>query len=458
VKVVGARAEQHPALRLVSGGSRPLRIAVIGGGIAGLASAHFLARAGHRPVILESSGQLGGLGTHFDHHGITLDRWYHVILDSDADLIALIGELGLADQLRWSETGMGFLVDGALYGFNTPTDLLRFRALSFADRLRTGLGALYITQLKRNGRELDGVRAVDWLRALFGPRVFERIWDPLLRAKFGDRRGDLPAYWVWNMLNREKDGGQEVKGYLRCGYRGLAEALRDAVIARGAEVRTRCPVDAIEETAGGIRVAMPAGSERFEAVVSTLPIPLLARVARGALASVLPLPELRYQGVVNALVVSRARLERFYWTAVVDRRFAFQGVVETTHVIPPEWLGGRHLSYLMNYCDAGSEFYNRSDDIVAGQAVEGLSMLYPRFRRQDVEAVYVFRAPHVEPAWTLGYLDRRPAPRVGRSRLYLCSTAQAYPRVTAWNTSVALAAETTAAVLDDLGRSAAATG
>lgn len=453
-----ARADERPALRLVSGGWRPLRVGVIGGGIAGLATAHFLAKAGHRPVLLESSGQLGGLGTHFEHHGITLDRWYHVILDSDAELIDLIAELGLADQLRWSPTGMGFLVDGALYGFNTPADLLRFRALSLPDRVRTGLGALYITKLKRAGRELDGVRAVDWLRAVFGPRVFERIWDPLLRAKFGDRRDDLPAYWVWNMLNREKDGGPEVKGYLRCGYRGLAEALRDAVVARGAEVRTRCPVDAIEEVAGGVRVAIAGGSERFDAVVSTLPIPLLARVARGALADAVPLSDLRYQGVVNALVVSRARLERFYWTAVVDRRFPFQGVVETTHVISPEWVGGRHLTYLMNYCDAGSELYRRTDDVVAGQAVDGLATLYPRFRRQDVEAVYVFRAPHVEPAWTLGYLDRRPVPRAGRTRLYLCSTAQAYPRVTAWNTSVALAAETTTAMLTDLGRSAAAAG
>jgi protoporphyrinogen oxidase len=453
-----ARSDERPPLRLVPGGWRPLRIAVIGGGIAGLASAHFLAKAGHKPVLLESSGQLGGLGTHFEHHGITLDRWYHVILDSDAELIALIGELELADQLRWSATGMGFLVDGSLYGFNTPADLLRFRALPLADRIRTGLGALYITKLKRSGRELDQVRAVDWLRALFGRRVFERIWDPLLRAKFGDRRGDLPAYWVWNMLNREKDGGPEVKGYLRCGYRGLAEALRDALVARGAEVRMRCPVDAIEEIAGGVRVATRGGSERFDAVVSTLPVPLLARVAQGALAAAVPLPDLRYQGVVSTLVVSHARLERFYWTAVVDRRFPFQGVVETTHVIPAEWLGGRHLCYLMNYCDAGSEVYARSDDVVAGQAVEGLSALYPRFRRQDVEAVYVFRAPHVEPAWTLGYLDRRPAPRLGRSRLYLCSTAQAYPRVTAWNTSVALAAETTTALLDDFGRSAAAAG
>ncbi len=64
-----ARADERPALRLVNGGWRPLRVGVIGGGIAGLATAHFLAKAGHRPVLLESSRQLGGLGTHFEHHG-----------------------------------------------------------------------------------------------------------------------------------------------------------------------------------------------------------------------------------------------------------------------------------------------------------------------------------------------------------------------------------------------------
>jgi protoporphyrinogen oxidase len=442
----------------MGGGRRPLRVAVIGGGIAGLASAYFLAKAGHRPVVLESSGQLGGLGTHFEHHGVTIDCYHNVILDSDTELIGLIGELGLADQLHWSETGMGFLVDGRLYGFNTPIDLLRFRALGLSDRLRTGLGALYITKLKRDGVDLDAVRAVDWLRHLFGQRVFERIWDPLLRAKFGNRRDQVPAYWVWNTLNCEKGGGHEVKGYLRCGYEGLTAAIVDALVARGAEVWLESPVRAIEDTAGGVRLTTARGAERFDAVVSTLPLPVLSRIAQGPLADAMPLPDLAYQGVVNALVVSRSRLERFYWTAVVDSRFQFQGVVETTHVIPPAWVGGRHLTYLMNYCDAASELYRRSDDVVAGQAMDGLATLYPRFRRRDVEAVYVFRAPYVEPAWTLGYLHQRPAPRVGPTRLYLCTMAQAYPRVTAWNTSVAVAGETVTTLLDDQARSGAAAG
>src|SRR5262249_46938594 len=150
--------------------------------------------------------------------------------------------------------------------------------------------------------------------------------------------------------------GQEVKGYLRGGYRGLADTLRDAIVARGGEVRLQTPVDAIATSERGV-VVTAGGEERFDALVAPLAPPLLSKVARGELTGQIPIPDLKYQGVVNALVVSRKPLERFYWTAIVDRSFPFQGVVETTHVIPTEWTGGRHLFYLMNYCGADSETY-----------------------------------------------------------------------------------------------------
>ena len=427
------------------------RIGILGGGIAGLASAHYLLKRGYTPVVFESTDRLGGLGTHFEHRDTTLDRYYHVILDSDAELCGLLTDLGIADRLVWAETGMGFHLGGKLYGFNSAMDLLRFRALSFPDRIRTGLGAAYITKVKRKGLDLDDVQAGEWLRRIFGRSVFERIWMPLLRAKFGDHVDTVPAYWVWNTLNREKNGDQEVKGYLKHGYRGLAETLRDAIVARGGEVQLESQVAAVESNGAEVRVDVAGRDERFAAVVSTFPLPLLKRVARGALATSVPLPDLKYQGCVNAVVVSRQRLERFYWTIVVDPKFPFQGVVETTHVIPSEWIGGRHLVYTMNYCDADSEPYRRPDDLVKRQALEGLAAIYPKFRAEDVEDVYVFRAPYVEPVWSVGYLRKRPAPRIADSRVYVSTTAQAYPRVTAWNTSVGLARETVDALVGDLG-------
>jgi protoporphyrinogen oxidase len=307
-----------------------------------------------------------------------------------------------------------------------------------------------MTRLKKQALDLDEVYAHDWLRRVFGRRIFERIWHPLLRAKFGERLDTVPAYWVWNTLNREKNGEQEVKGYLREGYRGFSLALRDTILKRGGEIRMETPVAAV--ATNGVSVALEARGreERFDAALSTLPLPLLRKVARGDLAGRVPLPDLKYQGCVNAIVVSRQPLERFYWTIVVNPAFPFQGVVETTHVVPSESIGNRHLFYLMNYCEPGSEPYSRPDDLVKRQAIEGLSAMYPRFRPADVEDVYVFRAPYVEPVWSIGYLKKRPAPRIDDTRIYISTTAQAYPRVTAWNTSIGLAREAVTALVGDL--------
>lgn len=417
-------------------------IAVIGGGVAGLVSGYRLACEGHRVTILEGTDALGGLAGTFIHEGARLDKYYHVILDSDAHLIPLLKELGLGSRLRWTETGMGIIHQDRLYPFNSALDLLRFGAVPFPHRLRTGFGALFITKFKRDALDLDEVLAIPWLRSLFGDRVFETVWDPLLAAKFGDRRGEVPAYWIWNTLNREKNGSQEVKGTVRGGYGAIVDTLAEAIRARGGAIRLSVPVRLIESGDGGASVTTDHGVERYDAVVATPPLAALQRLLSPALRAELTCGDVAFQGVSNVLLLMRRRLSPWYWTAVVDSGFPFQGIVETTHVVPLEDTGGHHLLYLMNYCDAGSEPYERPDAEQVEGAIAGLCRLYKGLRREDVEASYVFRAPFVEPVWTRGTLRRRPPPQIGQSRVYLCTTAQAYPMVTAWNTSVKLATDT----------------
>lgn len=426
-----------------------MNVAVLGGGIAGLTAAYRLTRQGYRVTLLEASDRLGGLGTDFEHDGTRLDKFYHVILDSDEHLLGLIDELKLTDRLSWSKTTMGFIVRGRHHPFNTPVDLLRFKALSFLDRIRTGLAALYITKLKKHGEPLDDVPAHEWLRKLFGPRVYKAIWEPLLTAKFGDLRNRVPAYWVWNTLNREKNGGEEVKAAIQGGLCVIAETLADAIQQAGGEVRLNARVEGLWEIADGVRIAGHGCDGDYDAVISTLPLPLLRELTDSALSPRIPLPELEYQGVVNVLLSVKNPLDRHYWTAVVDSGFDFQGVVETTKVIRPEWIGNRNLVYVMNYCSAHSDEYNAPDSELIENAKVGLKRLYPDFELSDVEAAWVFRAPHVEPVWTKGYLRRRPAARVGDTRIYLATTAQAYPMVTSWNTSVKLASDAVSALLRD---------
>lgn len=426
------------------------QVAVLGGGVSGLVSAYRLLQQGVGVTLFEASDALGGLGGTFEYRGAVMEQFYHVMLNSDAPLLSLLEELDLAGTIRWQETAMGFQYEEAFYPFNTPLDLLRFGALTIPERLRTAIGAAYITKFVKDGTALDGINAATWLTSIFGASVFEKLWRPLLIAKFGDLFDTVPAYWFWSRLTREKGGAKEVKGYVEGGYRAIANALADEIVRMGGQIRLKTPVQSLHETANSVRVNSKGKWESYSAVISTLPMPLLQKIARGQIYGSVPQSELVYQGVVNVVVILKQRLQPYYWNAIVKKGFPFQGLIETTHVVPLEQTNGRHLVYLMNYCHKDSETYNRSDYDWEFQAQKAIRSLYPDFDQTLIEEVKVFRAPFVEPVWPVNYLADRPAAQIVGSKVFLATTAQAYPRVNAWNTMVEIAAETVGKVIAEL--------
>jgi protoporphyrinogen oxidase len=425
-------------------------VAVIGGGISGLVSAYRLLRKGLRVTLFEGSGDIGGLGATFEHEGHTLERFYHVMVNSDEHLLGLLDELGLREGVVWKETKMGFLHGDTLYPFNGPLDLLRFGGLSLPGRLRMAIAGGYLTKLYKDPGTLHETSVAEWLRSLFGAEVFTNVWRPLLVAKFGDMYENVPAFWFWERLRREKANGKEVKGYAPGGYRHIALRLHDEIVRLGGRIHMRTPVCALQSTPFGMQMMIDGRWESYDAVVSTLPFPELRKLSRGSLVMQLPHRSLPYQGVVNAVAILKRRLQPFYWNAIVRPRYPFQGLVETTHVVPESQTGGRHLVYLLNYCSQDSETYARVDADLKFQAIKCLRDFNPAFRPDWVEDVQVFRAPFVEPVWPLEYNHSKTRIRVGDTRLYLATTAQCYPRVNSWNTMVAVATDTARRVHFDL--------
>src|SRR6185312_4770117 len=128
--------------------ARPLRIGILGGGITGLTAAFYLLKAGHEVSILEGRAQVGGLATYHDFGAFSWDKFYHCILTSDGPLLELIRDLGLLEELRWTETKVGFFSQGKLYSMTTTADFLRFPALSLWQKVRLGLGIMYVSRIE----------------------------------------------------------------------------------------------------------------------------------------------------------------------------------------------------------------------------------------------------------------------------------------------------------------------
>jgi protoporphyrinogen oxidase len=281
---------------------------------------------------------------------------------------------------------------------------------------------------------LDDVPIEQWIRGLAGDRAFEMVWKPMLEAKMGDSYPALPALWLSSRMNREKSSAQEVKGCLKRGYKSLIDALESALRAQGAEIRFRTRVESIERE-GDRMAARLQGGERlvFDRVVSTTPLIHFQAMTRGlgidpAIASL----QLDYQGVVCAVFLLEKPLSPYYWMPLVDSGANAQGVVEMSNLVPLERSNGLYVTYLLNYTHRSSELFQKPDQEILAGYRRDLAELFPDAGRTIVDQ-FLFRAPFVEPIWSVGYRKVCPPTSVLPGRLYLASTAQVYPRVNSWN-------------------------
>lgn len=144
----------------------------------------------------------------------------------------------------WKPSSFAYAYQNEVFPLNTPVDLLRFKPLSFIERIRVITSAYgHIA----SDKGLDDMTTAQWLSEFSGASAFKKFWQPMLEAKFGDRYQDVPALWFWTRFNREKGESKgEVKGYLRGGYKRVTDQFAKHLRAKGVELRLNTPVERID--------------------------------------------------------------------------------------------------------------------------------------------------------------------------------------------------------------------
>ena len=273
------------------------RVAVVGGGIAGLAAAWHLHRDGVDVTVYEADDRLGGKVSTAELG----DR--HVELGPDAflarvpDATELCRELGLGDELVSPATGTAYLwLRGRLrplpsgLALGVPTDLaavVRSGVLSARGVARAAIEPLLPSANTVGDRSIG-----ELVRGRFGDEVFERLVDPLVSGINAGRADDLSAEAVTPQLMaaarasrslllglrgvRSAESGAPVFLTVRSGLASLVERLAAAL----PDVRTSCPVRSLDDleadrvilatpafvSADLLREGAPAAAEELEAI------------------------------------------------------------------------------------------------------------------------------------------------------------------------------------------------
>jgi oxygen-dependent protoporphyrinogen oxidase len=265
-------------------------VAIIGGGISGLAAAHTLQKRQVPYLVLEAAERFGGVIRTESEGGFLLEGGPDSMLAQKPEGIALCRELGLGERLvptNPDERAVFVLHRGTLHPLPegmmlaVPTKVRPFLAstlFSWPGKLRMGLDVVIPG---RNG--LGDESIASFLRRRFGQEAVERLGEPLLA---GIHAGDPERLSILSTFPRfrelERVHGSLVRGLWAAkpkkpapgakppaafySLRGGLVELVEALVARldAGALRTGASVGGIEAAGEGFRLTMEGG----EAVVA----------------------------------------------------------------------------------------------------------------------------------------------------------------------------------------------
>jgi protoporphyrinogen oxidase len=442
-----------------------MKVAIIGGGVAGLSAAYRLLQAGHEVALFEAEAQLGGLVRSFDPTtalgegagGDPLECFYHHLFSTDTTIIGLINELGLGERLVWKDSKVGFFHDGRIWPFVTPLDLLRFKPLPLIDRVRLGLAGLYLRR-QDDWHRYESITAWEWIRRYVGQKGLDVVWGPLLRGKFADQAEEVAMAWLWSKIHlrfASRKAGvsqKEQLGYLMGGFGVLVCELERRIREAGARVEVSTPVQRItveqgrasgivlhnrqEVAADAVIACLP--SERFLSLASDLGGDYERRVRAT-----------RWQWALCYVLALKQSLSPIYWLNISDAGTPFIAMIEHTNFIPKERYGGLNLVYLSNYLTPHHPWFDLSDEELDELYLPHLSKFNPSFSRDWIAGRWVFKGPNAQPVIRRHYREDLPDHRTPVPGLYLANMQQIYPEDRGQNYSIRMGEQVARMAMED---------
>ena len=272
----------EPQIKLEKSAGKKARVAIVGGGLAGLAAGCALADSGFAIKLLERKPFLGGRASSYQHPatGEVVDNCQHVLLGCCTNLIDFYKRLGVEDQIRWFDQ-LTFLLPDGTAGIIEPSFLpaplhaspafMKFSILELRDKLSIALAMLSL--VGGLPRETDE-NFLSWLKAHGQTEhSISRFWGPVLVSALNDDLDQVSVRYA-AMVFRDSFLKSAQAGKMGVPAAPLSEIYGRAgeyISARGGEVMLRASVEQlfIEDS----RVLLRSGGETIESDYVVLAAP-----------------------------------------------------------------------------------------------------------------------------------------------------------------------------------------
>jgi len=376
-------------------------IGILGGGLSGLVLASRLRDA----EVLEAADRPGGLCRSLTFDGFTFDpHGSHILFSRDPRAMAFYeGLLGENVCRRQRNTKVFYKGRYVKYPFENGLS-----ELPVEDNLRCTLGYIQAYLARQTGTAPRPTNFREWLYYRFGAGITECYLLPYNEKIWKTPAGEMGTEWVEGRVPDppledivKSSIGIPTEGYthqLHFLYprEGGVEALVRGLLPRVARVRTSFRVRSVARRGGVWTVSDGTEEREYDGLVSTIPIPELARALVDAPKDVRAAAEaLQHRSLVTVMLgLTRPRLNEFSWVYFPTpedgwfNRISFPS--NYSDRVAPE---GTSSALAEITCDRDDRIWASRDEDLVEHVVERADHLGV-FRREDVVAARVARTPY----------------------------------------------------------------
>ena len=403
-----------------------VQIAILGGGLSGLAAGYQLAVKGFCVSVFEASDQAGGLAGTSKQGPYSLDFGPHSFFTEDSEVREFVLSLFQPVELKASKRKARFFYQGQYLDYPfTPVALLKQMGIRdclkiLAEGFAAALGRAW--SLKEADLSVE-----DWCLKNFGPTLYEHFFKPyteqfwLIPAKELSVRA-LPAHTRSGFLNALKtffistvNSGslsqidrEKLPPYFPLGgYGEIASRMADRLVQSGGAIHFKHWFDGLAcLDAGGVRVRLrgPQGriEKDFDFVISTLPLPFLIKKMDGVSSEVLEASKrLEYRPLIFlGLVTPKENLLPCDYAYVLA--WPYNRMTEMNKFSEKTSPEGENVLALEIPCRRQDALWGASRDELFEKCI-GFLEKDGILRRGDVQGLLLVKNPHAYPIYRMGY-------------------------------------------------------
>jgi protoporphyrinogen oxidase len=400
-----------------------MHVAVLGAGLAGLAAAYELSKAGVRVTLIEKEPHVGGMASSWRQGEFWLDHGPHRFHSRDERLVAHLYEV-LDDEvvLRTRRSRIHLLgkyfdyplrLSNVLSGL--PVSVLLHAAWDYAGE-----------RVRRRLRPRRDEHFEDWVLARFGRTLYDLFFGTYTSKAWGMPCTQISADWaaqriaqanLWDAIKKTvfPPRAGEVRSLVtefwypaRGGIGRIATCYAEKIRAQGGALRLGTAVERVELSEGAKpRVHVDGEVLECDHVVSTIPLPRLLEAIDGAVgeAERAAIDALHYIGIVFVyLEVPRASVIPDHWIYLPSKELRVHRISEFKNFSDNAAPGDATAVCCEITCRPGDATWQLDLDQAAALAVRDLEAI-GLLRPGEARPLDIARLPYAYPVYDLTYRE-----------------------------------------------------